>query len=236
MSGTRKMEKFELEAYGTPAPEEPPPPSRPSGESVAHPPVRPPSVSGSTEKDEPSVVVKKAPEPQDAAALRTRLAAKFVDLASDVNDAFAEFSIGAAAWAVELTTPQGMSTGGGKQALQHLRLRPRREGYSVLVGGTVNQVEKTAELRDYEHMRLTNEVRFRRRLEITENEWEQFLRKAEVVLEKAGVECARVGPPKDLVKQRASMVRINKIAAIVLVTVLVLAAIVVWRIVVSETS
>jgi len=224
------MEKFEL-------PEEPSgPPSDEVRDAVAHPPVRPPSVSGTVKKEEPSVVVKKPPEPQDAAALRTRLAAKFVDLAADVNDAFSEFSIGAGAWAAELTAPQGMSTGGGKQALQHLRLRPRRPGYSVMVGGIVNQVDKHAELRDYAHMCMMHEVRFRRRLEITANEWEQFLRKAEVVLEKSGVESTRVGPDKELLEQRAQLTRAYKIAAAVLVTLLILIAIVAWRIVVSESS
>lgn len=97
---------------------------------------------------------------QDPEALRTRLARKFVTLADSFTDAFRDFAIGAAAYAVELTAP-GMSTGGGKQALQHIRLRPRREGYPVLVAGTVNQVERRAELRDFDHIAVVNEVRFR---------------------------------------------------------------------------
>lgn len=199
----------------------------------SHPPARPPMPSGPSAKElaeEPSVVVAKKPPPADPAALRTRLAKKFVSLADDVNEEFKDFSIGAGAWAVELTAPQGMSTGGGKQALQHLRMRARRPGYSVLVGGTVNQVEKVAELRDYAHMCMMHEVRFRKRLEITENEWEQFLRKCEVVLREAEVQCERVGPPKDLVAQRASMTRVSKVAGAAFVLVLVAAAIVLFRI------
>lgn len=275
MSGTRKMDKFELEAFekANAAPEEPvdsktatakvakvelPPAALPTGgelepqpspepleaeeaylpqEAVprtqSHPPARPPSSSGPSfqqVREEPSIIVEKPPQPADPAALRTRLAKKFVSLADDVNEEFNEFSIGAGAWGVELTSPQGMSTGGGKQALQHLRMRPRRSGYSVLVGGTVNQVEKTAELRDYAHMCIMHEVRFRKRLEISQSEWEQFLRKAEVVLREAEMQCERVGPTKDLLAQRRGITRVSKIAAAAFVIVVVLAAIVLFRI------
>lgn len=241
MSGTQKMEKFELEAYVrdkldaavTPAPEAPEPQAPETRDS--HPPARPPMSSGPSLKEvqeEPSVIVEaeKKKEAADPAALRTRLAKKFVSLADDVNEEFNEFSIGAGAWGVELTAPQGMSTGGGKQALQHLRMRPKRPGYSVIVGGTVNQVEKVAELRDYAHASLMHEVRFRKRLEITANEWEQFLRKAEVVLREADIACERVGPTKDLLKQRAAMTRVSRVAAVAFVVVMVLAAIVLFRI------
>lgn len=157
MSGPRKMEKLELEAYAKARANE-----SPAGDA--------PPISGEA----------------DADALRTRLARKFVSLADSVTESFRDFAIGAGAWAIELTAPQGMSTGGGKQALQHLRLRPRRQGYSVLVGGTVNQVERRAELRDDEHITTMHEVRLRSALEISRQEWEQFLRKAEVVLNGAG--------------------------------------------------
>jgi hypothetical protein len=214
-------------------PQEPQQPVEETPRFQSHPPARPPTSSGPSFKEvqeEPSVIVEKPPAPADAAALRTRLAKKFVSLADDVNEEFQEFSIGAGAWGVELTAPQGMSTGGGKQALQHLRMRPKRPGYSVLVGGTVNQVEKVAELRDYAHMCMMHEVRFRKRLEITRAEWEQFLRKAEVVLREAEMHCERVGPTKDLLAQRKGMTRMYRVAATVLVVVLVLAAIVLFRI------
>jgi hypothetical protein len=294
MSGTRKMDKFELEAFvreqldGAATPETPesgevpkaeeavdstkatakiakmelPDGALPTGGEIrpqplpeaiqfakeldlpqepreetprfqSHPPARPPTSSGPSFKEvqeEPSVIVEKPPAPADPAALRTRLAKKFVSLADDVNEEFNDFSIGAGTWGVELTAPQGMSTGGGKQALQHLRMRPKRPGYSVLVGGTVNQVEKSAELRDYAHMCMMHEVRFRKRLEITQPEWEQFLRKAEVVLREAEMRCDRVGPTKELLAQRRKMTRVSRIAAVAFAVILVLVAIVLFRI------
>jgi hypothetical protein len=169
-------------------------------------------------------------------ALRTKLAQKFVSLADSVGDAFRDFAIGAGAWAVELTAPQGMSTGGGKQALQHLRLRPRRGGYAVLVAGTVNQVEKRAELRDFDHVTILHEVRYRNALEISNQEWEQFLRKAEVVLNGSGIQSMRTPPPRDLLEQRRNMQRVSKGAIVALTVVLALAIIVVWRVVVALSA
>ncbi len=218
MSGTRKMEKFELEAYARARADEPP-------AGVPAPPeqaVEEPSSSRSGAKD---------PD-----ALRTRLARKFVTLADSVTESFQDFAIGAGAWGVELTAPHGMSTGGGKQALQHFRLRPRRSGYAVLVGGTVNQVEHRAELRDYEHITILHEVRFRHALEITRQEWEQFLRKAEVVLNNAGIQSLRTPPPRELLEQRRNMKRVSKGAVAALVVVLLLALVVVWRVLVVVAS
>lgn len=166
-------------------------------------------------------------------ALRTRLARKFVSLADTMTEAFKDFAIGAGAWNVELTVPQGMSTGGGKQALQHVRLNPRRGGYNVFVAGTVNQVERRAELRDFDHVAIMHEVRHRSALEITSQEWEQFLRKAEVVLNGAGIQSMRTPPPRELLEQRRSAQRVSKGAIIALVVVLVLASIVAWRVIVA---
>lgn len=171
--------------------------------------------------------------PTSPDALRTRLARKFVSLADSVTEAFKDFAIGAGAWSVELTVPQGMSTGGGKQALQHLRLNPRRGGYNVFVAGTVNQVERRAELRDFDHVAIMHEVRHRGPLDISPQEWEQFLRKAEVVLNGAGIQSMRTPPPRELLEQRRSSQRISKGAVIALVIVALLALVVLWRVVLA---
>lgn len=214
MSGTRKMEKFELEAYaeGGGVPSEPP---------------------SSTPDDTPPRGAA-SERPSDVDALRTRLAKKFTTLADKVNESFADFAIGAGAWAVELTAPQGPSTGGGQQALQHLRMRPRRQGgFAVLVAGAVNPLSNNAELRDYDHISVMHEVRYRRPLQITDQEWEQFLRKAEVVLNGAGIQSMRTPPPRDLLEQRRSMQRVSQKAVIAFVVISVLALIVAWRVIVA---
>src|SRR4051794_31262203 len=115
----------------------------------------------------------------DVEALRTRLARKFTTLADEVTECFEGFRIGGGDYVVELMAPEGVSTGGGKQALQHLRLRPRRQGYAIIIAGNVNPIEKFAELRTYEHAFLVQQLRFAKPLEITPPEWEQLLKKAE---------------------------------------------------------
>jgi len=52
---------------------------------------------------------------------------------------------------VELTAPEGQSTGGGVQARQHITLVSPDDGHTVVVGAC-NNVEKSAELRTYDHV------------------------------------------------------------------------------------
>ena len=189
MSGTRKMGKLELEAFV----EGERPSVDPDADTLAAPtaPVAPVS----------------EPTPRNTGSLddlRTRHTQKFVTLADSVTASFQDFVIGAGAWAVELTQPQGPSTGGGQQSLQHLRMRPRRNGFSVLVAGAVNPIAKLAELRDHDHITAMHEVRYRQPLQITRQEWEQFLRKAEVVLNGAGIQSMRTPPPRELLDQRGA--------------------------------
>jgi len=167
-------------------------------------------------------------------ALRTKLARKFTTLADEVNECFEDFHIGAGDFVVELLAPEGVSTGGGKQALQHLRLRPRRQGYATIVAGSVNPLEKKGELRTFEHAALVQELRFGKPLDIAPAEWEQFLRKAEVVLRLANIETTRVGPPKELLRDAGRKKLGTKLPPRVLaifVVVLLLATAVVVRVI-----
>jgi hypothetical protein len=176
-----------------------------------------------------------APAPQ-AEQLRTRLARRFTTLADEVTEAFGELQIGAGWWVVELTAPGGMSTGGGKQMLQYLRLRPKRHGHVVLVGGVVNSITKTADLRDHAHMDTIYRARFGRALEITAAEWEQFLRRAELVLRHKEIRTARVAAPRELRAwdpRTDPGARRRMTAAIAFGVVTAAAAIVVWRVFVT---
>jgi hypothetical protein len=266
MSGTRKMEKFELDAYAKPLDDEraqskeallesqaaaaiaelqpnildalealnllAPPDVVPAAPEAPVTPVAAPAPTDAPVPQADDAATKGSGE-EKVEALRTQLTRKFVSLADSVTEAFRDFSIGVGAYAIELTAPQGMSTGGGKQALQHLRLRPRRPGYAVIVAGAVNPVERRAELRDHDHLAAMNEVRFGRRVDISAQEWEQFLRKAEVVLNEAGIQSLRTPPPHDLLAQRRKVQRISRGAIVALVVVLLLASIVVWRVILA---
>ena len=160
----------------------------------------------------------------DVEALRTRMARKFTTLADEVTECFVDFHIGGGDYVVELLAPEGQTTGGGKQALQHLRLRPRRQGHTDVVFGSVNPVEKHAELRTFEHACLVYEMRFKKPLDVTAQEWEQLLRKAEIVLQLANIETARVGPSPDLLRDARATKRGRRAPPGVLVLFLVIVA------------
>jgi hypothetical protein len=148
-------------------------------------------------------------------------------LADEVTRCFEGFTIGGGDYIVELLAPEG-------QALQQLRLRPRRDGYRVIVAGSVNPVEKFAELRTFEHVFLVHEMRFAKAFEITAPEWEQLLRRAEAVLQLANIESARVGPSPSLLtnareKKRGRRIPASALAAFIVV--LTLATFVVVRVI-----
>jgi hypothetical protein len=62
---------------------------------------------------------------------------------------------------VEMSAPDGPSTGGGKQAVQHIKLIPDDGSGSVIVAGSANQMEKTAEVRSYEYLADLHSKRFK---------------------------------------------------------------------------
>jgi hypothetical protein len=170
---------------------------------------------------------------RDVSTLQTRVTRKFVDLADSVTSELGELTIGAGGYAVELTAPEGMSTGGGKQALQHLRLSPRRPGYPTIVFGTVNAVEHRAELRDHDHFMAMNEARFGGVVDITRPEWDRLLGAVERVLAEARIVPTRTPPPRELLEQRRpaeGKSRTSPGAILALVVVILLVAIVAWRV------
>ena len=141
--------------------------------------------------------------------------------------------MGAADFVVELSIPSGPSTGGGKQALQHLRLVPRRPGYAAIIVGTVDTVKNFAELRTFEHVAIHHEVRFGRPLEVTSDEYADFLRKADVILNLARVGSSRSPAPAELLeaaKIARSRRKVSLSAIALFVVVMVIAAAVVYRI------
>ena len=239
-SGTRRLDKFDLTpstplSIPTPVAE-----ISPADLAAARPsliPVEEAVIVEPQPEPEPEPQPERAAEPPpQAEQLRTRLARRFTTLADEVTEAFGELQIGAGWWVVELTAPGGMSTEGGKQMLQYLRLRPKRQGHAVLIGGVVNSITKTADLRDHAHMDAIYRARFGRALEILPAEWEQFLRRAELVLRQKEIRTARVATPRDLraLDPRADLgARRRMAAAIAFGVVTAAAAIVLWRVVVT---
>lgn len=163
-------------------------------------------------------------------ALRTQVANQAANLAQTVSEGFAGFHMGAGDYVVELMAPEGPSTGGGRAARQHLRLVPRRRGYPTIVVGAVDPVTSTGEVRTFDHVALLHELRFRRPLEINADEFGAFLRKVDIVMAVARVRIQRVPPTPDIIAERRAQSKISIPALVTFVVVLVLVAILAFRI------
>jgi hypothetical protein len=163
-------------------------------------------------------------------ALRTEVASQAASLAQTVSEAFEGFHLGAGDWVVELMTAEGPSTGGGRQALQHLRLAPRRKGYATVVVGSVDPVARAGEIRTFEHVAILHELRFQRPLEITPDEYDAFLKKLDLVMNLARVRGAASPPSRELVARRRAKQKLSTPAFALFRLVMVLAAIVVYRV------
>ncbi len=120
------------------------------------------------------------------------------DLAAAFNDALKRVRIGPGDYSAELTAPEGPSTAGGVQAMQHLRLVPGQAGLPTLVVGHANHAEEKAELRTYEHLDAVHRQRFRRPLAIDRGQYEDFLRLTKQLLGVLHLKTSIVGPPLDL--------------------------------------
>jgi hypothetical protein len=110
--------------------------------------------------------------------LRTRFAIEANDLADALNAALGTIRLRPAGYKPELTKPEGLSTGGGVAAMQHLRLVPQVEGKRTLVVGHANRATKTAELRSYETIDALHQKQFGAPVELDRKDYEQFLEMA----------------------------------------------------------
>ena len=91
----------------------------------------------------------------------TKFAGQAVTLAEMFNLGFAKRRVaGPTVYAVELSAPDGPSTSGGKQPLQHLKLVPEGGGATILIG-TVNMVDRQAELRTHRQVDELHRQRFK---------------------------------------------------------------------------
>ena len=106
---------------------------------------------------------------------RTQFAMRALTLADYFNSAMKGKRVGN--YTVQLAAPDGPSTGGGKQALQHISLVPDAGG-ATITAGSANQVERVAELRSYAHLQQLHAQRFRgKRLPLDKVAYNELLKK-----------------------------------------------------------
>lgn len=129
---------------------------------------------------------------------RTMVSMQAHDYASAFAASVGKMRLAPADYAPELTAPDGVSTGGGVQALQHIRLVPQKQGFSPLLIGHAHPVDKTAELRSFEYVDLAHQQRFKQPVQLDREQYQQFLQAARNFLEVLQVTVVHAGPPADL--------------------------------------
>src|SRR5882672_9962669 len=168
------------------------------------------------------------------APLQTYHAIQATDLAAACNDALKKVRIGPGDYALEMTAPQGPSTAGGVQALQHLRLVPGVPGHPTLVIGHANHAEGRAELRSYEHLEDLHRQRFKRPLVLDRARYEECLMLAKTVFDALHLQTTIAGPPVDLAEEPLSGPRERDGSRAVVTTLVALtlagAGLAIWRI------
>lgn len=90
----------------------------------------------------------------------TAVAARALSLVELFDARFKNGLPGPVAFKVELSAPDGPSTGGGKQALQHVTLVPQGGGPSIVIG-SADSSKEIAEFRTFEHLAALYAQRFK---------------------------------------------------------------------------
>jgi hypothetical protein len=176
--------------------------------------------------------------------LQTQYSVQANDFAESYRGTMGRLRVGPWGYVPDVTAPEGPSTGGGVQALQHLRLVPSQPNLPTLVVGSVNGRDRTAELRTLEHVEAIYRDRFKQGAPVDPGHYGAFLQSAHGFLSACGLRVAYSGPPAELLARLAaptpSMVPQTGSARILigvvgtLVLVGVLAAAFVWFFVIAR--
>jgi hypothetical protein len=110
----------------------------------------------------------------DDRELRTRFSMAALDLASMFKMRFGGMMFGQVKWRAELDAPSTVSTDGGRQAIQHLRLVPGAQGFAPIMAGTVNGPQGLVELRIFDYVDAAHRQRFGKGAPIDRASYDQF--------------------------------------------------------------
>lgn len=133
--------------------------------------------------------------------LRTRFAVRALDFAETFNAGLGPLSLQPAAYQPQLTTPDGPSTGGGVQAIQHVRLIAARQGFPSILVGSANQRSGTAELRSYEYVDAVHRQRWQRPVPLDRTDYEDFVHSAKNFFESNQLLVTIVSPSGGLARR-----------------------------------
>src|SRR5579884_3044978 len=115
----------------------------------------------------------------DKSALQTVFSLQASSLADSFRSTVGRLHLGPHGYTPDMTAPEGPSTGGGVQAMQHMRLVPPQGDMPTLVVGHANRREGAAELRTWEHVDAICRERFKQGAPIDPAQYEQFLQSAQ---------------------------------------------------------
>ena len=133
--------------------------------------------------------------------LRTRFAVRALDFAETFNAGLGALSLQPGAYQPQLTTPDGPSTGGGVQAVQHVRLIAARQGFPAILVGSANQRSGTAELRSYEYIDAVHRQRWQRPVPLDRHDYEDFIHAAQNFFESNQLLVTIASPSRGLARR-----------------------------------
>jgi hypothetical protein len=160
-------------------------------------------------------------------SLQTQFSARATTLAESFQSTLARVPVGVHGYTADMTSPDGPSTGGGVQALQHVRLVPPNASMPTLVVGHANQRDGTAELRTFEHVDALCHERLRQGAPFGLADYATFLQSAQGFLAAWGLRVSLQAPPvAEPTEMKSSLPpRSNTGLVVGVVTAFVLAAI-----------
>jgi hypothetical protein len=136
--------------------------------------------------------------------LQTQFSVRATDLAESFRGTIGRMRVGPHGFVPDMTSPEGPSTGGGVQAMQHLRLVPPQPNMPTLVIGHLNQRDGTAELRTLDYVDAICRERFKQSAPLDPGQYTVLLQSAQGFLMACGLRVAFAGPPSDLLARLAA--------------------------------
>jgi hypothetical protein len=134
----------------------------------------------------------------DKRALQTQFSVQAVGLAESFRGTVGRLRVGPNGYTPDLTAPEGPSTGGGVQALQHVRLVPPQASLPTLVVGHANQRDGEAELRTWEHVDAICRERYQQGAPLDASQYELFLQTAQSFFAACNLRVTFRATPPDL--------------------------------------
>jgi hypothetical protein len=125
---------------------------------------------------------------------------------------------------VELSAPDGPSTGGGKQSVQHIKLIPEGGG-TVTVAGSADQMEKKAEIRSWDYLQALFAQRFKgKTLPIDRTQYAALVKRMQVFFADQGLAVVMLDTPPQSGVERSEPRAMNPMVIFVMVAIVAIAA------------